>query len=290
VPRPGPAAAEAVLATYLPLDAPPERVELLLVRICMGEGWETSETAAADRAYTWKGQFLARLRQQLDRCEREGRPCRHALNTSDGSLVQGYCFEEPTDSATTADAKRRRVLADEVLSHIADLTHNEFELLCAVIAEELGADSPTVTSYGHDEGIDFFGRVDWSMLQEFPLPNVDRQLGVWIVGQAKHYDRTQVATPDIRELVGSVYLARSSAFSKEDSPNFGELAIRACDAVFCFFVTSGDISRDGWSLLRTSGVIGMDGEMLGAFLADRGVGISDEGAFDPTLLRHRIGV
>jgi restriction endonuclease Mrr len=289
VPKPGPAAAEAVLATYLPLDAPPESVDLLLIRICMGEGWETSETAAAERAYRWKGQFLARLRQRLDRSEREGRPCRNALNTSDESLVQGYCFEEPNDSATTAEAKRRRLLADEVLNHIASLTHSEFEMLCAVIAEELGAHSPTVTSYGHDEGIDFFGRVEWSVLQEFPLPNVNRQLGVWIVGQAKHYDRTQVATPDIRELVGSVYLARSAAFSKDNPPAFANLAIRACDAVFCFFVTSGDISRDGWMLLRTSGVIGMDGEMLGAFLADRGIGVTDEGNFDATLLRQRIG-
>jgi hypothetical protein len=48
------------------------------------------------------------------------------------------------------------------------------------------------------------------------------------------------------------------------------------------FFTTGRISADTWRLLDHSGVVGMDGEMVAAFLADRGAGATDH-IFDPTL-------
>jgi len=104
------------------------------------------------------------------------------------------------------------------------------------------------------------------------LPGFYTTLSVWLVGQAKHYKETKVATPDIRELVGSVELARARAFAKPASlPN---LEMRLCDPVFYLFFTTGKISRDGWALMKASGVVGMDGAMIAAFLADHDVGCS----------------
>ncbi len=100
-----------------------------------------------------------------------------------------------------------------------------------------------------------------------------------MVGQAKHYKKTQAATPDIRAVVGSVDLARARAFARSDS--FADLEIRVCDPVLYLLFTTGTISSDGWSLLDSSGVIGMDGMMVAAFLADHGIGRSEE-EFDST--------
>jgi hypothetical protein len=46
------------------------------------------------------------------------------------------------------------------------------------------------------------------------------------------------------------------------------------------FFTTGDISADGWQLLETSGVIGMDGLMLSAFICDQDIAING-GNFEP---------
>jgi hypothetical protein len=45
--------------------------------------------------------------------------------------------------------------------------------------------------------------------------------------------------------------------------------------VFYLFFTTGRLSSNSWALLERSGVIGMDGEMVSAFLADHSIGIID---------------
>jgi hypothetical protein len=45
------------------------------------------------------------------------------------------------------------------------------------------------------------------------------------------------------------------------------------DPVFAILITTGTFGANAWRLLQRSGVIGMDGEMLAAFLADRGAGL-----------------
>src|SRR5207248_5447145 len=108
------------------------------------------------------------------------------------------------------------------------------------------------------------------------FPGVHSQMSVWMVGQAKHFLKGKVSTPDIRELVGSVLLARSRAFSV-NTEKYIDLRIRACDPVFFLFFTTGQISAYGWTLLDSAGVIGMDGEMVASFLADNAIGIENNG-------------
>lgn len=97
-------------------------------------------------------------------------------------------------------------------------------------------------------------------------------MDVWLVGQAKHYKATQSGTPELRELVGAIELGRAKVFGSTTSPLDG-MDIRVADPVFALFITTGSISSNGWHLLKRSGVIGLDGEMVAAFLADRGVGM-----------------
>ena len=79
----------------------------------------------------------------------------------------------------------------------------------------------------------------------------------------------------MRELVGSIELGRAKAFGSSTSP-FDGLDIRVADPVFAVFITTGSISANGWSLLKRSGVVGLDGEMVAAFLADRGAGMDGD--------------
>ena len=101
---------------------------------------------------------------------------------------------------------------------------------------------------------------------------------VWLVGQAKHYDASQVSTKDIRELVGSVSLARTKTYAGSKDP-LARLQMRSCDPVVYLFFTTGRISRDARDLLQKAGVVGMDGGQLAIFLADCGVGLDEEGHF-----------
>lgn len=103
-------------------------------------------------------------------------------------------------------------------------------------------------------------------------------LDVWMVGQAKHYQKTQVSTPDLRELVGSVQLARAKAFADGGAALQG-LDLKVCDPVFYLFFTTGTISRDGYKLLDASGMISMNGAQIAAFLADNDIGVV-QGVFD----------
>jgi restriction endonuclease Mrr len=92
-------------------------------------------------------------------------------------------------------------------------------------------------------------------------------LSVWLVGQAKHYEKTAVSTRDIRELVGSVILAQSKTFAGKKDP-LERLELRVCDPVVYFFITTGRFTRDSKELLNRSGVVAMDGVQLSVFLAD----------------------
>jgi restriction endonuclease Mrr len=69
---------------------------------------------------------------------------------------------------------------------------------------------------------------------------------------------------------------------KINKNRFKKLKVRPCDPVFHLFFTTSRLSADAWELLDQSGVVGMDGEMLAAFLADREIGCSPSG-FDALL-------
>ena len=139
-----------------------------------------------------------------------------------------------------------------------------------------GVADPQLTRRSADGGIDFYGQAPFGkVLASKALPaGVEKDLKVWLVGQAKHYKAMKVSVKDLRELVGSTELAKSHIFAGDTDPNKGFVP-RLCDPIFYMLVTSGEFTRDSYDLISGSGIIVMDQMMLAQFLADNGVGGSD---------------
>lgn len=281
--KPGPSVIADILFATHPIDAPPVSLIEIMSDVIIAQGWESSRSAARERAEAWQKSTLVRLRTEVNRLIEAGRPPRIAFNSSSDYMVQGACFVEPRDSPVLAESKKRRTRFGQYQSVIQQITPREFEILCGKVIGLLGVEKPTVTRSTADEGIDFYGRLSFGSVF-FPhdlTPTIQKQLSIWLVGQAKHYQNVQSGTSEVRDLVGAIALGRVHAFGSTESP-FKDLEIRPADAVFALLVTTGTISANAWRLLDRSGVIGMDGEMLAAFLADREAGI-DQANFDRDL-------
>lgn len=282
--KPGPSLARKVLPEFISITSEPLPAVEWLTYICIAQSWFSSGAEAREAAERWEDRFLSLLRDEVSELNRLGRFSQYSFNSSSEYMLQGACFVEPRDPDDVKEAKTRRAQFSDYTSVLSELTPEEFEAMCVGILELIGVKDPQLTSYSTDEGIDFYGRLQLEehILLEDRFPSVQRQLSAWMVGQAKHYKLSQVSTFDIRELVGSVELAKGRAYSSVNS-KYPDLEIRVCDPVFYLFFTTGRISSDSWRLVDHSGVVGMDGEMVAAFLADRGVGTTNEG-FDNSLL------
>lgn len=284
--RPGPSAASKVLPELINVSDPPRSAKEWLVDICMRKGWAEHESEALEQTERWRDAFLQYLTRDLNELRKLGRFSYFEFNSSSPYYIQGSAFVEPKDAEDLASAKRRRARFEDYVEVLEGLSPDDFELLCTGILRILGVKKPRKTPYSADEGIDFYGRLDLEgiILENSLLPSVDKQLSSWMIGQAKHYQSIPVSTPDIRDLVGAVELARGRAFASGDVENkYRDLAIGVCDPVFYLFFTTGRITIDGWKLLDVSGTVGMDGHMLAAFLADHGVGIDRENNFNSGL-------
>lgn len=276
--RPGPVAVVAHLLEDFPILAEPTRVRDVIQQVALDKEWAGHVNFALELADRWEAAVIERLRRELNELQRLGRPARVAFNSSSVELVQGACFVEPGDPPELAEKKGRRSRLGSYLTAIQELSPQEFEKLCGILIELFGVEAPTVTQQSADEGIDFYGRLKGESVffpKEDLNPTIQRQLSIWLVGQAKQYLKTQAGTPEIRDIVGAVYLGRAGAASGESSP-FPDMRIRVSDPVFTMLVTGGTLSSRAWELLERSGVIGVDGELLAAFLADRGVGPGDD--------------
>jgi hypothetical protein len=270
-----------VIVSQMDIVAQPQPIVNVIVKTSIALGWFLSASEARENAERWKPRVLQRLRDELDQFNRVGRFCPFTFNSSSADYLQGSAFIEPKDSNDVKEVKQRRVHFSAYVRCLQELSPREFEALCTGLLQKLGATSTVLTKSTGDEGIDFYGKLPISsnFLSASAFPGIHTQMAIWMIGQAKHYIKGQVSTPDIRELVGSVVLARSRAFSMTKD-QYQDLAIRACDPVFFLFFTTGRISSYGWKLLASSGVVGMDGEMVAVFLADCNVGVQDTGDFD----------
>lgn len=192
-------------------------------------------------------------------------------------LVAGYCYVNPSDSAEVATAKRSRLNIDPLLLEIRKLTFQEFEQFGACVLRELGATLVRVTTHSDDQGIDFYGIL--SLGQNSFLPSPFGQLAYDVklrfAGQAKHYPTRPVGPEMIRELVGSISLARHKVFTTNDDL-FDDLEVLPFNPIVAMFFTTGRFTSGALELAEKSGVIAKSGEQLAVFLADRGVGMHDD--------------
>lgn len=272
--KPGPKQIAEEILTTISLDEPPRALDEVIQEVVTRLVDKNAD--ANDLATRWHKQIREYIRAHWDECFENGRQPRIAFNSSSDYMIQGPCYIEPgIDSESIKEQKRQRLHWLNYYEALKDLTAREFEILCKRTLALLGVTDPYLTRYTGDEGIDFFGRLSLGdLLGHGPLyPRFESSLEVWLLGQAKHYKKIKVATPDLRELVGAVNLGRAHIFGGSDEEKYRDLRIRVCDPVFMLFFTTGEISVDGWRLSRRSGVIAMDGEMLAAFLADKAVGV-----------------
>lgn len=273
-----------VLAEFLP-TTPPSRVDEVLESLVPQLRNEDELRDDAEVVEEELADFRGRLRSRYNACGETGEYCPFEFNPRDEELVQGCAWISDDDPNEVRE--QRAALAaqfDPLLQAIRDLTPDDFELLGAGVLDVIGVQSPKATKRSQDEGIDFFGRLRMSdfLLQNHTLPNVERQLKVWIVGQAKRYPVKLVGTEEIRELVGSCELARAGIWPIQGDTYVQELPIRRFDPIYALMITCGQFSQPAWRIMKAAGVIGMDGPMLAKMLALEGVarGYGDPDAFD----------
>jgi hypothetical protein len=148
----------------------------------------------------------------------------------------------------------------------------------------MGCEKPVLTPRANDQGIDFYGLLEMAgrLNRKYAQGSVDRAMRSWIVGQAKQIGNP-VGTPEIRELTGSLEFARYKVYA-DGGAALGKLDLKPYDSVFPLFITTGAFTRDAWRLIDGSGLVGMDGPMVAAMLADHCVADAD-GDCDPEAFR-----
>jgi len=272
--KPGPRLISNIILDAIEIDARPNSLEKVIVDIIENNNaWDLNPI---EKAHEWRDQISSILKNEYNRCIEQGRQPRFAFNSSSEYKIQGACFIEPIDSDDVKAQKSRRLWWKKYYTALRNIDSYHFERLSTKILNLIGVQKPKLTPYSSDQGIDFYGRISFGdLIGHGPIfPVFESDLVVWMIGQAKHYIKSKVATPDIRELVGSAELGKSKTFAK--SGLYSDLNIRVCDPVIMLFFSTGEISADGWELCRRAGVVAMDGEMLANFLADKSIAIVEK--------------
>lgn len=129
------------------------------------------------------------------------------------------------------------------VDYISGLNYSDFELACIVLMKEFLGSSLKCDSKGsRDDGIDFYGKYDARDESEsnfFDIP-------AWYIGQAKYYAKNSIKTNLLRELVGTVELAKLKIWAIEGS--YKNIEINHSDHVIPVFITSSRFSLDSYKI------------------------------------------
>jgi hypothetical protein len=248
----------------------PRSIATLVTEILRGEH---SELAAFEIGGKFAPRVLAGLQRLRDDAIADNLDAWFAFNSSSPDHIQGPCFVEPRDTAETRTAKLNRLNRYPLRPIIEELSPAQFESLCVGLLGLLGARDFSGTKRTRDQGIDFYGRLVISDLDPNTSPffHITDHLSVWLVGQAKHYPNGKVSSAEIRELVGSINLARFKEYAST-TDLMKSLLLRSCDPVFALFLTTGTFSRDAIKLAKGSGVITKGLDDICSVLADNEIG------------------
>lgn len=279
--------AHEIAETFDPRSRPVE-VRELCHKILMDVFDDPDE--ALERATSAEHKVVRHLTSIVEKASDEAVAVRFSINESSSYFIHGSCFPLPNDRPEVIEAKKRRAHAWSYASQIARLNPTEFEGLCCGLLSLIGVESPSMTRRSGDEGVDFFGRIALSAPTLTPIisPNLATKMHGWIIGQAKHYKKTVAGTPELRDLFGAIELAKARVTNPLGTESDQD-QVRIADPILYLFVTSGRISSRARSLLSSSGVYGVDGEMLSTFLSDHAVGVDANGQFDSRIFKGWIG-
>lgn len=217
---------------------------------------------------------LVAVREHLlairDGAEKEGHTWHVELYGSELEWVRGASFRDVSLDPSEQDIRARRAEIEAVLTQLRGLSPDEFERACTRVLSLLGCEDARTSPRRDDGGVDFYGKLalQGRLNTQLPLGGIDARTAVWLIGQAKHYPTRPIQTATVRELVGSVELARTKGAIHE----WAGLELRPFDATVLLVFTTGWFSSGSLSLLARSGVLSMSGAQLATFLCDAGVG------------------
>jgi hypothetical protein len=268
-----------IAESFSPTSQPIE-LKLLCVEILIRE--ESRDASdALEIAEQRSPMVLDYLQRLISAAEMDGYAERFELNSSSSNYIQGSCFCAPTDDAATVASKKLRANSWSYAIEIEKLNPIQFESLCCKLLSLMGVKSAQTTKRSGDEGVDFFGQIQLAneLFGKSFASNFSHKIYIWIVGQAKHYKRLVSGTPELRDLFGSIELAKAGVTNPVDPVQKLD-RVKIADPVIYMFITSGKISKIARSLLAASGVFGVDGRMVETFLSDHGVALDPNGVVD----------
>jgi hypothetical protein len=260
------------------IDGKPVRLRSLIEKILIND-FQLAAISAAEKAEQIESRVSTTINNRFDTSHSSGTLPILVLEGSAQEFVLGSCYVLPTDSPHIVEAKRNRLFVPLFLAAIRGLTFAEFETFGSKVLKELGAHTVAVTPHSNDQGIDFFGQMNFGKFQPAPVPffRLAHDIEVFFAGQAKHYPDSALGPDVVRELVGAISLARTKTFSKKIADPFAALLLKPFSPLLALLFTTGTVSSGATALAENAGIIIRGGEQLAVFLADRGVGVSEQG-------------
>lgn len=275
------------LVELLDSSSPPKDIHRCLAELAQADGHAGSINEALELVERLVPGVQHELHQMQNAAMRDGVTWDIELFGSSDEWVRGASFDDPGLPAANRTARARRAFVEEAKVALQKLKAREFEFACATVLRLLGCQDPRTTRHSDDGGIDFHGRLELKGRLDTPSPygGLDERARVWLIGQAKHYPRSNLGPAVIREMVGTVELARTGG-ALQDWPG---LTLRPFDASIILVFTTGGFSVGAKALLSRSGIVSMDGNQLATFLTDAGTGIREPGgAFDDSLFHEQV--
>jgi hypothetical protein len=199
------------------------------------------------------------------------------LRDTAGQIVHGSSYIFGDDPDDVRSSKLNRTFAEQIRAHIVSLSYSQFEQFGRAVLKEIGCPDPKVTQHAGDQGIDFYGDISVGSIAgiNVNMMKLMHEAKFIIVGQAKHYPDSNIGPGLVRELVGTLVLARTRTFSKEGIDLLSEVVLRPFSPALAIMFTTGGFTKGARHLAQQAGLITFSGWQLAVFLADRGVGLVD---------------
>ena len=256
---------------------PPIRILSLLERE-LRDHFGLAPLFAAEEASRLEGSISRLIEDHIRDHYSNGTVASMAFCLASRRSIIGSCVVEPGDDEAKILRKQNWLQVGKINTKLKSLSFEEFELFGRRILDELGASVARVTPRVGDQGIDFYGVMDIGASSGIPfgLGELAGDLKLRFAGQAKHYPNSAVGPAVLRELIGSISLARYSVFTT-DVEIFDDLGLLSFNPLVAMLFTTGTFTRGSQEIASKAGVIARSGIQLAAFLAERGIGIANDG-------------
>ena len=183
--------------------------------------------------------FISELVEEYNRRIADGFPINFEFTDDEGRKVRGWA--NPVIPFNIANFQKA----------LLSLSDKEFERLATRIIQLVGCKDAWATPTSHDQGLDAFGCFQLLDLPKTPKEN--NRFTVWILVQAKHYNKEKICSASIREFVGSGYLAKYNIYSTLSS-KYEMLELRPLAPIALVIVTSGEVKRTAKLMADEAGI------------------------------------